>query len=363
MKAWTSEADALLWCDFSEVELWLASQTVCFAKNEAAITTRAAITKWGIMCEKNCDEDYQRGVMARFGGNVIKGLSIGAANIVPGLSGGTIALVLGIFERLVQSIRSIDKTALKLLLHGRWRDFARHIDFAFVFAVFIGVLLGNVLLAKLLGYLFATYRVYTWSFFFGLVLASLYFVLKSIGTCSWATVLAFFCGCGTALFITALPPAESNAAVGYLVFCGIIAVCSMILPGLSGSYVLILLGNYHLVMIQGVGQLRLQILGPFLGGALFGVLLFARFLAYLLQNYHSQTMALLCGFIAGSLRSLWPWKHAILQSFGDKTKIVAYSYFAPELNMSLLFAIILILLGGILIVAAEAMASRRSKKD
>ena len=291
--------------------------------------------------------------------NILKGMAIGAANVVPGLSGGTIALLLNVFERLIESIKSFDLKAIRLLLCGRLREFARHSDFLFLLAIFMGLLLGNVLLAKLFDYLFTYYRVLTWAFFFGLVLASLFFVSKNISHWSLSSGLALLCGASVAFVVTALPPAGSNAALWYLVLCGIIAISSMILPGLSGSYILILLGNYQLVMIEGVSQFRWDILGPFLLGALFGILAFARLLSCLLKKYYNQTIALLCGFIVGSLRSLWPWKHKILQ--GLDTKIVGYDYFVPQWDSTLVLALLLCLLGVALIVLIEAIKYYRTK--
>ena len=291
---------------------------------------------------------------------IVQGILIGAANIVPGVSGATIALICGVFGRLILSVRSLDLQALRLLLCGRYRELARHTDLSFLFSVFVGIVLGNILLARVLEYLFAFYALYTWSFFLGLIVVSLYFVGKSIGRWSVLAVFLCFLGAALALLLTALPPAVANSAFWYLLLCGILGIASMMLPGLSGSYVLILLGNYQLVMIEGVSRLRLEILAPFLLGATIGVLTCARVLGWLLKKYDSQTMALLCGFIAGSLRNLWPWKQQILKDFGGVPKLVGYDYGLPSLDGSFFWVLLFFVLGGFLIFAIEQWAKNKT---
>ncbi len=293
--------------------------------------------------------------------NIWKGMAIGVANIVPGLSGSTIALLLNIFERLLQSIRAINIKTLQLFFSGRFREFCYRSDFMFLLSVLIGILLGNVLLAQLLNYLFIYYPIYTWAFFFGLVLVSIFFVSKHVSYWSKSCCVAIFLGIAVALALTAFPLASSNSSAWYLFICGIIAICGMILPGLSGSYILILLGNYQLVMIEGLGTLQMHILGPFLVGVLCGLFSFTHVLAFLLKRYYNQTMAILCGFIAGSLRSLWPWKQEILQDFGTKQKVIGYDYFIPAFDISFYLAIVFLLLGAAIIVFLEAPKDKKSR--
>ncbi|MEM9424365.1 MAG: DUF368 domain-containing protein [Spirochaetota bacterium] len=304
-------------------------------------------------------------VFAGFLQNSFRGFAIGAANIIPGLSGGTIALLLGIFERLIGSIQSIGFRAMGLLVRGRFREFVQYIDFFFLLAVFTGILFGNVLLARFFEYLFANFRILTWSFFWGLVLASLYFVGKSSSFRSLSSMLCLLCGALVAWGITALPPASGNPAWWYLFLCGVLAICSMILPGISGSYILILLGNYRLVMLEGVGNLRWEILAPFLLGSLFGVMACVRIINALFRKYRSQTFGLLCGFIAGSLRSLWPWKREVFQTFGEgleaKEKVVGYMYFRPQWDLSLGLALLFMVLGVALVVWMERSGLRRGR--
>ena len=292
--------------------------------------------------------------------HIFIGIAIGGANIIPGLSGSTIALLLNVFCRLIESIKSIDFKTIRLLLYGRFREFSRQSDFRFLLAIFIGVLLGGILLARILGYLLVHYQIGTWAFFFGLVLASVFFVGKRITCWSLFSILAFFLGTITAFVITTLPIAHSNASFGYLLLCGIIAIFCMILPGLSGSYVLILLGNYQLILLEGIGQLQFNILLPFVLGAFIGVLAFSHIISYLLQKYYNQTISVLCGFILGSLYSLWPWKREIVQ-IQNSSKVIKYEYFIPQMDFSGWTAIMLILLGAMLLILLETAQSWLSK--
>ncbi|MFW5767783.1 MAG: DUF368 domain-containing protein, partial [Bacteroidota bacterium] len=180
----------------------------------------------------------------------LKGMAMGAANVIPGVSGGTIALITGIFERLINAIKSFNLQALKLVLKGDFKGFARHVDFFFLAFVLFGIALAILTIAKLFDYLFEHYPIHIWAFFFGLVMASVYFVARRIEKWNWAVVLNFIIGTAAAISISLLTPAAGNSAVWYVMICGMVAACSMILPGLSGSFVLILMGNYQLIMID-----------------------------------------------------------------------------------------------------------------
>jgi len=191
-----------------------------------------------------------------------KGMGIGAANVIPGVSGGTIALITGIFEKLILSIKSFDLTALRYLFTGRLKQFAQHVNLTFLLAVFMGVALSILSVARLFDYLFTHYPVYIWSFFFGLILASVFFVGKTIDKWNIVVIISFIVGAIVAVLISILKPAGENGSFLYLLLCGIVATCSMILPGLSGSFVLILMGNYQLVMIDAVNDLNIKVLLP-----------------------------------------------------------------------------------------------------
>lgn len=292
-------------------------------------------------------------------GIFIKGMAMGAANVIPGVSGGTIALITGIFERLINSIKSFNITALRLLLKGDFKGFAKHTDLAFIIALFSGVAVSILSLARLFDYLFINYPVYIWSFFFGLILASVFFVGKTVSRWTWIVILAFIIGFAIALTITFLTPATQDESFFYLIICGVVAACSMILPGLSGSFVLILMGNYQLVMIDAINQLRLDILIPIVLGAFAGLLGFSYLLSWVFKHYRDQTIAVLTGFIFGSLGIIWPWKDEVIQQFGDKEKVIGYDWLLPELNLQFGIAIGIMILGLITIWIMERMAEKK----
>ena len=246
--------------------------------------------------------------MKEYIGYVLKGLGVGIANIIPGVSGGTIALITGIFVRLINAIKSFGPGALKLLFQGKFKEFAAKTDLYFLISVFSGVFLAIILLAKIFGYLFEEHPVYIWAYFFGLVFASIYFVGKRVDKWTVSVVISLIIGTGIAVVISMFNPATENSSFLYLMLCGVVAVCSMILPGLSGSFVLILMGNYQLVAIDAINNRDLAIILPVGIGAVVGLIAFSHLLSWVFKHYKDQTISLLTGFILGSLNVLWPWK-------------------------------------------------------
>lgn len=294
--------------------------------------------------------------------NFLKGALMGAANVIPGVSGGTMALLTGIFGRLVDAIKAFDAAAVRLVLRGRFRAFSAHVDLPFLAAVGIGVLASILTLARLLEYLFEHQAVNVWSFFFGLILASVYFVGRTIRRWSVPVLLLFALGTVVAGGIIFLEPASENASVPYLLLCGAVAMCSMILPGISGSYVLLLMGNYQLVMIEAVTGFRLEILIPVGIGAVAGLAAFARVLSWIFARFRDQTTALLTGFIFGSLVVIWPWKRAIEETFGEKVKVVGYHYAWPEPSLETAVAVA-VMLAGVVAIAAVETAAGKTRND
>ena len=294
---------------------------------------------------------------------VLKGMAMGAANVIPGVSGGTIALITGIFERLINALKSLDITAVRLLLKGKFKDFAEYADLYFLIALFTGVGIAIITLARLFKFLFENYPVYIWAFFFGLVLASVIYVARTVKKWSTSAIISFLTGTAIALTITLLKPGTENSGILYLLLCGVVAVCSMILPGLSGSFVLLLMGNYKLVMVDSVNEMNIAILLPVAVGAVVGLILFSHFLSWLLKKYHNQTIATLSGFILGSLGILWPWKEAITQAFGEKVKIIDYEWHLPQLNGEFYFAVLYIVLGILTIALTEFIAKKETPAD
>ncbi len=246
----------------------------------------------------------------------LKGMAMGAADVIPGVSGGTIAFITGIYEELIESIRSINLSALKLLFSGRLTAFWKAVNGNFLLSVVLGIGISIFSLAKGLEYLLNSYPVLVWSFFFGLIVASAIYVAKTINHWKPSTMVAGVAGIAIAWYITVITPAEANTSTLFIFFSGAIAICAMILPGISGSFILVLLGMYRFIL-EAVGSLNLPVLLVFLAGAAVGIIAFSNLLSWLLRNYHNLTVALLAGFMAGSLNKVWPWKE-VTETFIDR---------------------------------------------
>ncbi len=301
----------------------------------------------------------------------VNGLLIGIANVIPGVSGGTIALITGILERLLNMIKNVlSIQSVKLIIKGKFKEWARFVDFQFAFFVFLGVIIAIISIARLFKYLFEHYPVYIWAFFFGLVLASVYFVLLQIKKVTWYNVLLFIVGSAIAVAIALLHPASENKDIFYLFICGVVAAASMILPGISGSFVLVLMGNYELIMIQSINDFNLQILAPVVIGAGIGMLALSHVLSWLFKHYPDQIISLLSGFMLGSLLVIWPWKSAIyktnalgefvLSRSGEKI-VERYQWFIPpDFNTELVLGVSFILLGLLIVWLLEHSALKKT---
>jgi putative membrane protein len=302
----------------------------------------------------------------------IKGMAVGIANIIPGVSGGTIALITGIFERLINSVKSFDLKAAQLLVKGQWKAFARKTDFYFLMTLLAGVGGAIIVLARLFDFLFQNYPVYIWAFFFGLVLASVYFVGKTVEKWRTSVVIAFVAGTAIAIGLSLVNPAAANDNFFYLMLCGVVAICSMILPGLSGSFVLILMGNYQLVAIDAINNRNFDVIIPVGIGAVAGLIAFSHVLSWVFKRYKDQTIAMLTGFILGSLSILWPWKEPeyltdvagnFIMKHGEKV-IARYSVILPEhLTTEVLIAAVFMIAGILSIVLVEKMAQSNVKNE
>lgn len=251
---------------------------------------------------------------------VLKGMGMGAADVVPGVSGGTIAFIVGIYDELINSIKSINKESLKLFLTGKWRAFWQYINGSFLFSILSGIGISIFSLAKVITWLLTDHPVLVWSFFFGLVLASTWFVGKDIKGWNWKTILAFIAGAVIAYYITVATPSNTPSNLLFVFLCGAIAICAMILPGISGSFILVLLGKYFFIM-EAVKNLRLVVLLFFAAGACIGITTFSRILSYALKKIRNITLAVLTGFMLGSLNKVWPWKETI-ETYTDSHGVV-----------------------------------------
>ena len=240
----------------------------------------------------------------------LKGCAMGMADVVPGVSGGTIAFISGIYEELLDSIRSVDATALRLLLRFRLAEFWRHINGRFLLPVLLGIAVAIFSLARLMTYLLTNHPIAIWSFFFGLIVASALLVARQIGRWDWRTVLAFAVGAAAAWWITVATPAETPDDWWFVMLSGAIAICAMILPGISGAFILLLLGKYQYIM-HAVGEFDIPVIAVFVIGATAGIISFSHLLSWLLKHWHDVTVAVLMGFMVGSLNKVWPWKETV----------------------------------------------------
>ena len=290
-----------------------------------------------------------------------KGVAMGAANVIPGVSGGTIALITGIYERLINALKSGDITSVKLLLSGKFSDFWQRIDGRWLSILIAGVAISIVTLAKLFEYLLKHHEQLTMAFFFGLILVSIWYVAKRIEHWKPSVWIALAIGAGVAILIATLAPASENASFAYVFLCGVIAISSMILPGLSGSFVLIIMGNYALVL-GAISTFSLSILLPMALGCIVGLIVFSHVLAWVFKHYQDHTLALMTGFVVGSLVVIWPWKNAIVEQVTrvgkpPKEVIVSYDWLMPSLSApGTWIAIALMLAGGISIALMEKYA-------
>ena len=240
----------------------------------------------------------------------LKGMAMGAADVVPGVSGGTIAFISGIYEELIDTINRVGIDAIKV-----WRDegfisFWKFINGNFLTALFVGILISVLSLAKVITYLLANEPLAIWSFFFGLVFASIFLVGKQVERWHLRSVIALVIGAAIAWYITTLPGVKEPGSTWYIFVSGALAICAMILPGISGSFILVLLGSYA-VVLNSIHERDLVTIGVFAGGALVGLFSFARLLKWMFRKYHNATIALLTGFLVGSLNKVWPWKITI----------------------------------------------------
>ncbi|MEC8835089.1 MAG: DUF368 domain-containing protein [Bacteroidota bacterium] len=240
------------------------------------------------------------------------GLAMGIANVIPGVSGGTIALVGGVYADIFSSLKQIDKHFIRLLLRLQWFDAFKHVNGGFLSMLFFGVAAGIIALANILSGLLCAYPMQVNALFFGLILASVYTVVKRVDERSVLTFLLFIVGVAVAMGIGFLPPMKGGNGFVYMALCGLVAACSMVLPGLSGSYILLLMGSYATV-VNAVSDMEFSILMPLALGAGLGLLALTRLIALLFERAKSETLALMAGFVFGSLYVIWPWKETVYQ--------------------------------------------------
>jgi putative membrane protein len=315
---------------------------------------------------------------------VIKGLGMGAANKVPGVSGGVVAFVAGFYEEFIYSLQKINRKAFKLLFNGRFNSFYRYINGRFLALLFLGMIISYFSVSKILDYLIYHFELYVWSVFFGMIIGSIYYISRDFKGWWGKTFAALIFGTVIGVSVSFLDPATENDNLLFVFFCGMISVSGMTLPGFSGSFILILLGNYVLLLVDSVNALydtmldivsgdfsfidnvyrirMLKVLGVFTLGSFAGLVTFSHILSYVLKHFRNITLSLLMGFIIGSLGVVWPWKNTIFKTADDGSflldsrgeKIIEnYNRYMPELNSDTYYAIGFIVLGILIVLWLE----------
>ena len=313
----------------------------------------------------------------------VKGACMGAADVIPGVSGGTIAFITGIYDQLIESINSINGTALKLFFSGKFKEFWKHINGSFLVSLFCGILVSVLSLAGLMQYLLEHHPIQTWAFFFGLIVASSIFILRGIQGWNMKSAMFPVLGVVLGIVVCTLSPTQTPDALWFIFLSGAIAICAMILPGISGSFILLILGKYKYIMgaITGlttgaaVGE-SLMILCVFAVGAVCGILAFSRLLHWLLARFNKETLMVLAGFIIGSLVKVWPWSNMeaiVISQFPEIADMAAatqqaipaevLSDYIPQVDMQIGGAVLFALIGFFLVTGIEILGKAMKRRQ
>lgn len=294
----------------------------------------------------------------------LKGVAMGAADVVPGVSGGTIAFISGIYEELIDSISKVNLATLRLWKKEGFSSMWSELNGNFLLSLALGIALSIISLAKLIRHLLETQPILIWSFFFGLVLASIIYVGRQITRWNLGTIILMVAGALTAYFITTLTPQTTNASYPYVFLSGALAICAMILPGISGSFILLLLGMYKPVL-DAINDKNIGLLATLMLGAVVGILSFSRLLKWLFDHYENLTLAVLTGFIIGSLNKIWPWKEILAsEMINGKLKVLKEKSVFPSAydgDSQVIWALMLAVAGFLFIILLERLALEKKK--
>lgn len=290
----------------------------------------------------------------------VKGFCMGASDVVPGVSGGTMAFILGIYEELIDAIKSFDLKSLQFLVTLKFRPLLDRISWQFLMAVGIGIFTAIFTLSRLLSWLLQNRPIFIWSFFLGLILASVLSVSRRVE--AWRILTWLFLVGGTlgSYFLVGLVPVATPNDYWFLFLCGAVAICAMILPGISGSYILVLLGKYQYVL-DAVNHRDFLVLGLVAAGACVGIIAFSRILGWLLKNYHDLMVATLTGLMIGSLRKVWPWKEtleSVVDSHGQMVPLVQSNILPGQWNGEVLAALSLMVAGLLAVLFLDRLGNR-----
>lgn len=315
------------------------------------------------------EQDYEKEVYSTSDWVLLffKGVTMGAADMVPGVSGGTIAFISGIYDRLIDALKTLTPFALKVLFQQGFLAFWYHIDGRFLLTLFSGVILSVLSFARVISFSLDSYPILVWSFFFGLVVASVIYLISQITRWRWKEVLALGIGSLIALALTSLRPVELTNEWWMVMSAGAVAICAMILPGISGSFILLLMGMYS-VIIDALESLDVLLLSSFTLGCLLGLLAFSHILSWLMHRYHTIMYSVLIGFLVGSLNLLWPWKQTLelaVDRHGEYVPLVqtnvlphVYTDLTGETSM-LMWSLLCALFGLVLVLLLERIGNKR----
>lgn len=301
----------------------------------------------------------------------LKGLSMGGADVIPGVSGGTIAFITGIYDELLHSIKSIDAETIRLVFTFRIAEAWKKVNGNFLIVLIAGLATAWISLARAMKYLLDNYQIGTWSFFFGLIIISTYQVLRQVRQRTVKAFLAFALGVVVAYFITLLSPTSTPDALWFIFIAGAIAICAMILPGISGAFILLLMGKYEFILTKILIEFNIPVAATFAAGCLVGLWAFSHALTWVLDHYHDLTVAMLAGFMVGFLNKIWPWREATayhLNSQGQQVvsfdrSVWPWDYLAKTgHNPQILYAILFAALGVLLVVGIEKVAALMKTK-
>lgn len=293
----------------------------------------------------------------------IKGMIMGAVNVFP-VSSGTVSLILGVFERFVNAIKSLNHKNFKYLFKGDVSEFARRTDVRFLFLIVVGLIVGMVLAAVFLKQTLQSYEVYTWSFFIGLIIASVIYVMKRIEKLRTKNIVLGLIGLAISFILSIKSNPYSNDSFFYLFLCGIVGATGMVVPGVSGSHLMLLMGNYELIVTEAIPALTkastfmhgARILLPFLLGSIVSIVSFSHLLSWLMRDYRDSTLSVLAGFMLGSLPVVYPWKE-------PTADMLDYVFHLPNWNGELLMAVVMAVLGGVSVYLLELMARHTERKQ
>ena len=295
----------------------------------------------------------------------LKGLGMGAADVVPGVSGGTIAFISGIYEELINSLKSFDLATVKLLFSDGLSVFWKKINGDFLAALFLGIAISILSLAKVIKYLLAEHPILIWSFFFGLIIASSLMISKQINKWDIKAIIGLLFGTALAYYVTIATPAETSTELWFIFLSGMLAICAMILPGISGAFILLLLGKYEFI-VNSLSEINIKVIVTFILGCGVGLISFSHLLGWLFKKFHNMTIAILTGFMIGSLNKVWPWKLTLtnrINSHGETIPVTQQSILPNDfVGESLILAAIgMAIVGFVLIYLLEKFSPENTQ--